>query len=519
MHTQCNEKDILYKIILLLVNLIFNQTMRLPYYFGGTDMMFHTSIINGIINFHHIISPTMNGYQYYKYFPLYHIFIAIGQILINMSLRSNFFIVTGLSFLSSVYFIYLLSYRITLNKRSSLLITLMYSISYETIFAGTSVVPQIMSDILFYVLLFLLISKKSKDIRYNILSIGLILTFVYLHQVSLVQETIIILALIIIEWLIYLENRTISYYFPILFVVCFLGYWIYTAGPFFDNIITTIKSTTNAVNVPVMSQYIAIYKIYLYNLDSSILVFFILIGIIALLIKGYKNRNNVLMVQCAIISFLALPFILPGPATYLTSLLLSYRFPFLLSIFLKTAAGVGIITILCLKVNNKILRIAQHSIVIIVIFIYILVSTLKIADSTDLYLSNLFPPTDRIYFLNSEIAGLDFCIDKLNENIFTDYCSYRYLSANNYQNVFPNIMSYNALDSAKDNYFLFRQESLNERGQIEFITGIQGFMGVSVEYTKDDLDKINLYNNLSNNNFIYSNGTTDLFDIIKSRLY
>jgi hypothetical protein len=44
-------------------------------------------------------------------------------------------------------------------------------------------------------------------------------------------------------------------------------------------------------------------------------------------------------------------------------------------------------------------------------------------------------------------------------------------------------------------------------------------MGVSVEYTKDDLDKINLYNNLSNNNFIYSNGTTDLFDIIKSRLY
>lgn len=509
--TNSGEINVLSKIILLLANLIFSQTLRLPYYFGATDLIFHINYVNSIVVFHHV-TFLMGEYQY---FPLYHILIACYQIVTNMYLRTSFFILTGLIFLSTIYFIYLLSYKITLNTRQSLLATFLYSVSYETIYAGMYMVTRVMSFVFFLVLLYLLIANQSKNLRYFILAIGLILPFIYLHQVSLLQETIIIYALIIIEWFIYLRSKTISYLFPLLFSICFFGYWIYTAGPFFNSVLRSMKSTTDVVNIPNVQNY-AIYKYFNLNLDLSILAFFIIIGIIALLIKGYKNEKNVLIVQCAIISLLSLPLILPGPASFLSSLLLTYRIPLMLSPFTIVAVSDGIITLLFFKDHNKYFNIAKYTLTITIIFIFILTSILKIANANDLYLNNIFPPSDRTYYLESEIVSFDFCINKLTKTnkIFTDYESARYISSKGYENVLPDIISFENLDNTKENFFLFRKNHLNERGQLTYFAGETGYMGISEVYTNNDLEKIDLYKKLANSNLIYTNDSVELYDIV-----
>lgn len=503
--TETGEVKIISKIILLMGNIIYCQTLRLPLYFGSTDLLDHMSYVNSIVVLHHV-TMAMGPYQF---FPLYHIFFACSQFITYLNLKTNLFIVSCLIFISTIYFIYLLSYKITLDKRHSLLATFIYSISYETLYAGMYMVTRDMSFVFFLIMLYLILANKIKSKEY--LAIGLIVPLVFVHQVSLAQDVIIICTLLFIEWLIYSKTTTINYLFPLLFVVCFLSYWVYTAGLFLDSILQTIKSTTNVVNIPTIVN-VALYKFYINNLDSSILVLFIIIGIIVMLIKGYKN-NNVLIVLCAVISFLSLPFILPGPAAFFMSLLLSYRIPLMLSPFTIIAVSQGIILILLLKNKKMFLKIIQHSLIIMILSIYILVVQLKIANGNDLYLKNIFPPSDRTYFLSSEINGLDFCVSNLDGTLFTDYESSRYIDAKSYKNVLPNIITYNSLNNSRDSYFFLRADHLNERGQITFIRGSEGFMGVTAEYSANDLENDGMNEIMNNNNLIYENNSVELFDI------
>lgn len=89
--------SILFKIILLAANIIFGQTLKLPFYFGGTDILPHLHWIETLLANQHV-TPELGSYQY---FPLYHIFNAIGQLLTNLDLQTAYFAIIGLSFLST----------------------------------------------------------------------------------------------------------------------------------------------------------------------------------------------------------------------------------------------------------------------------------------------------------------------------------------------------------------------------------------------------------------------------------
>ena len=209
----------------------------------------------------------------YQYFPLYHIFNAIGQLLTNLDLQTAYFAIIGLSFLSSIFFVYLITYKVTNCPVKSLVTALVYSLSSEALFAGMSMVTRVMSYVIFLVMFYLLISKKQDNLRKNILALSLIIPLVFMHQITLVQEVIILGVFFLMELLIYHRNKLFGIVFPIIFTVSFIAYWIYVAGPFFDGVLNTIISTTEAAVIPETLPDSPIYKTFTGNLEATIFAF------------------------------------------------------------------------------------------------------------------------------------------------------------------------------------------------------------------------------------------------------
>jgi hypothetical protein len=377
--------SILFKIILLSANIIFGQTLKLPLYFGGTDILPHLHWIETLIAKQHV-TPELGSYQY---FPIYHIFNAIGQMITNIDLQSAYFIFIGLSFLSSIYFVYLITYKVTNSFTKSLAATLIYSLSSEALSAGMSMVPRVMSYAIFLVMFYLLITKKQGDLRKNIIALSLIISLVFMHQITLVQEVIIMGVFLILEVIIYHRNKLFGIVFPIIFAVCFISYWIYVAGPFFDGVLQTLISTTDIVVVPesLPGPYVPIYKTIIGNLESFVFAFFAIIGIILLLEKGLKqNKKGQLCVLFALFSFLSMPLFFPGPAALLQNILMSYRIPLMVIPFITVSTVEGIFYFLKRVQTTQITphRITLLSFVVLTVFIFTLSTNIKLGTQTDL---------------------------------------------------------------------------------------------------------------------------------------
>jgi len=501
--------SILFKITLLAANLIFGQTLKLPLYYGCTDILPHLRYIESLLSKQHITA----GLGSYQYFPFYHIFNAIGQLLTNLDLHVAYFIFISLAFLTSICFIYLITYKVSDSLTISLATSLIYSMSSETLYSGMNMVTRVMSCVIFLTIFYLLISKKSGDIRKNLISILLIISLVFLHQVTLVHEVIILFVFIILELIIYHSNKLISFVFPLLFAVSFISYWIYIAGPFFDNIIKTVFSTSE-VAVVSSSIPIPIYKTIFGNLETSIIAFFSIFGIIILLIKGLEQKERgKLGVLFALFSFLAMPLFFPGPASFFEPLLLSSRISELILPFFIVPIVEGILFFLK-RSDTKTQNIRRMSFIFITVFTFTLTTTLTLGNSTDLNLNKFLETSGRKYFKQSELSSFNFCSKKIKEaTIYTDLPAKRYLD------YFTQLNSSSSNDPLKNpstavnNYFLLRNDLLIEKGELTFIEGKAGFMSVQKKYTSKDFCEKRISGYLGKQNKIFENNTGSLYNL------
>jgi hypothetical protein len=510
--TDNNESpvSVLSKIILLFINIVFGQTLKLPFYFGYTDILPHMHFVETILVNQHVTSQ-MGDYQY---FPLYHIFIVMNKLVQNNDLKSSYFLSTGIAFLPSIIFMYLIAYKVTNEVKKSLTTTLFFSVSTEIIFAGTYMVTRVMSFVIFLLILYLLLPGGVNKQKTRAVAIFLIPPLVFMHQVSLVQEVIILLVFILIELLLYREVKILSWVFPIIFMISFISYWIYVAGPFFEGVIKTIASTSEIVVTPISQNIEPIYKTLFAHLDASIIAFFSIIGIVILLWKGIVEKDKSrLGVLIAIFSFLAMPFFFPGPAAFLTSLLLSYRIPLTVLPFITISVIEGIFLFLHSS-KNKLVNNAKISFLFSIFIIYALSTNLILANTTDLNLNKMLPQTNRTYFIESELSSFKFCIDKTsrNNNIYTDYETSRYLSSYAARKSSSSLESIENPLKIKNGYFLIRSNHLAERNQLIFTIGISGFMPKTIAiYKKDFNQKLTTFDI---QNKVYENGGALVYQFI-----
>ena len=488
--------SILIKIILLAANIIFGHTLKTPLYFGSTDVLPHLHWIETLLVNQHV-THELDSYQY---FPLYHIFNAIGQLITNLNLQNAYFVMIGLSFLSSVFFIFLITLKVTNNLNISLVTTLIYSINTEALFAGMNMVTRVMSYIIFLIMFYLLIAKENRDIRKSLLTLSLIVTLVFLHQITLLQEVIILTIFFLLEFFIYHRNRLFNILIPMIFSVSFISYWIYVAGPFFRGILNIIASTTDTTIVPEDVKIVPIYKILLSNAEFSIFAFFAIIGINLLLIKGLEQKEKgKLGVLFALFSFFSMPLFFPGPADYFNHILLSYRIPLMILPFIIIPVVEGIFFFLK-TVRNRSSTIPRLAFIFTAVFILALIPNLYLA--TDLNLEKLFKSSERRYFTKSELYSFDFCMNKTNQSvpIYTDVKSTRYLK--DYAARKNTSYSSDAIDNLiklNNSYFLFRKNHFEERNSLTLISGSTGFAYKYKIYTKDDFYNLDINKKLENN--------------------
>jgi hypothetical protein len=495
---------ILIQIAFLATNLIFGQTLKLPLYFAGGDVLHHMGWINSIIESGHVTSA-MAGYQF---FPLFHIFGASGVLVTGMQFQTSYFVLNGLSFVIFIPIVYLLVKQVTKDTRLALLATLIYCLSREVIFNGMYMNTREMAFLFYLLVLYLLIQRNW---RLRIIAVSLILPFVLLHQTTLVYVTGILVLIMIIEFILYGRSQYIGYNFPMLFTIAYVGYWLYLCYPFFLDVINMISSS-EVVAVPVVAQVIGepIFSTLAKSADYSILFFFALVGIVSQL---YQDDEGTTMSHVfALFAFVTLPFFIPDIVYMLSPMFLAYRLPLLISPFIALAMAAGVLA-LTPRLNIKRQRLKSTALfgpILLLTLLYSFFSMFLLGGQTDQDWSALGEMGPRRYFTQAELTSFSF----LTENkgyipIYTDSHSSYYLEGCLSTQANGTVDTLDA-EMVREGYMLFRKEEFELRGILLFQpTDVAAIYADPHEYRTGDIPDLETTWQVENK--IFNNGAVQIY--------
>lgn len=472
---------ILTQIIVLSLNLTMGQTLKLPLFFGHTDVFGHMYNIESIGEEAHITSA-MGDYQY---FPLFHVFHHIGMSITGLELETSFFLVGGLSFAVSILVLYVLVGQLTRNAQLPLIAALMYAIGGEAIFGGMYMITRTMAFILCLLALYLLVrGRRHLKIRaLAILAMALIVPLTLTHHTTLLQFTFILLLFVMIELVLYRRSRHIGYVYPMLFTCAYLMYWIYVAG-FFDFALSTIISTTEGapVGIPTEGSGQSIPVTLIRNVDSAIIAFFAVIGIVSVLLQRREVRGP----AHTFILFSLIAFVLSvGDISAFTAHeTYTYRLTLLLSPFAALAAATGIV-VFVRRLNTSKNRTGAWAMGISALALVILFSffsVIVVGTRTDVDNSLLTGNLNRQYFTQAELDSLSFISERGSSPVYSDYATDRYLDNYVRAPVVHSTAEVSNIESIEEGYFLFREGEYRSRGQLDFFVNEYSEEGDTVEF-------------------------------------
>lgn len=480
--TQVNRRGIiLTQIVLLALNLIFGQTLKLPLYFGGGDVLFHMGWISSVIESGHVTSAMGN----YQFFPLFHIFGTSGVLVTGMPLQTSYFVFNGLSFIIFLPVVYLIVKQVTKDARLALLATLLYSLTREIAFSGMYMNTKEMA-FLFYLLVLYLLIQRNWQLR--IIAVGLIAPLVLLHQTTLVYLSGIFVLIMVIEFILFGRSKHVGYVYPVLFTVAYVGYWFFLCYPFAYDMITLLSSS-EVVAVPIVALVIGepLVNTLAKYADYSILFFFALFGIVSQLRQD--GRGTTLVHAFALLAFVALPLFIPSMAAVFSPLFFFHRLPLLISPVIALAMAAGVLALMPrLDINRQRLKSATLlGLILLLTLFYSFSSVFLLGGQTDQNLEELGATEPRRYFTQAELTALSF-LDQYKGDIpiYTDshssYCLEGYLKIQANGTV-------ETLDTKmiKEGYMLFRKEEFELRGILLFeFTGVGGVFVSPYEYKTGD---------------------------------
>jgi hypothetical protein len=470
--TGFNSRLILLQIILCMLNLIYSVTFKYPLYFGGTDILAHIFMSQVTYISGHIIPEELSiGYAN---FPLFHILISQTSYLLGLDIKTSYFLISAPIFALSVFFVYLFFLGTIENVKLSLLIVILYSNLSVVVYYGMYVITRTLAFIGFVMLLYIISKNKNgtknkTTFRY----IGILFTIfiVLVHQVSSPQILFIILLLLLSEKFIWhftnLKEKYWSSTYVLLFVVIFLGYWIYLAYSFTDMVLTTTFDSVTSDSIHMERSVVSGNEwIFLYsNIDVLVLTFFILIGTGVTLWRYSNNYSSVF----ALAALLFLPLYLPNPLQTLwqTMTLLQFnRFMLLASPFIAFSMASGVFFLYNFLRIKQIKSLYSSLLIVILLMIFIIP---PLAYNNPEVSSN----TDRKYFTSEELEGLSYVIKYIpnDSNLYSDYYIKRYFCQKEFNDSdelgFPyyNAQTIRSIDAINPKgYFILNNKAFFERG-------------------------------------------------------
>lgn len=457
---------ILAQIVFLLLNVILGQGLKLPLYFGGTDILAHLRLVNLVVESGHV-TPDLGLYQN---FPLFHIFNASGMLITGIELKTSYFLLSGLAFATVIPLVYLVVSQLTEDSRIPLTAALLYSASQVSMFGGLYIVTRTLAFILSLLVFYLLIRGRN-NLQLRIIAVLLTIPLVLMHQTTLVHFSIILAAFIIIELVLYHRSQFISHTYFILFNFVYIAYWVYIAKTFFTTVIKMLESMAEAgaINLPTRPPLETLGMSWAHYADYIILLFFALLGILILL---HETRHRVdLGYIAALFSLAAIPLFLPLIRTELFGpMFMLYRLDLFLGVFLAFVMAKGLLLLVDrLSINRQRLKqMAMIGISLIVVILFSFSSLTIAGNSTDLDVGEVIGKENRLYYTQSELVSFSFIADYKDKTpIYTDYQSWAYFLK--YLGISMPRGEEFLLGEAEEGYFLFRKQEFESREQLSFL--------------------------------------------------
>lgn len=474
---------ILIEIVGLIMNMAYSVVLKYPLYFGFTDTLYLIGISKVTLLSGHVIPPDLE--ISYANFPLYHIYLTEVAVLLGLDLQTVLYIVMIIPYAILIFFIFKLFYLISNNQQLSLLVCLIYAALSDVIYSGTSIQTRVMAYIGFIILLYLIFkeanSNKSK-LSYRILFFLLLAYVILVHQVSILEIIPLLLALFIIEWIIN-DKRIIRLDILATIFIMTFSYWIYGAFDFFHIVFSRLDffSSESLLMIKPSVQIGNEWDFIFLNLDTAILVFFVLSGIGYLL---YTERKKYIGI-CALFGMVMLPFFVPNPLQLLWSSMILFRadrMVLLLAPFFAFLMAGGIYVHVNLLEKHNVSKKVCCGIILLIIFSFTLLSmTLTNAsDSNDIFWLN-----SKNYFDQGEISGLSYISNyiPLGSTLTSDYHINRYFGiyrrfSKSDEINFPYYkitnLDYSGDTIAGGGYLIIREKELKNKGLL-FASQIPGY--------------------------------------------
>lgn len=481
------NKIILAQIILLSLNVIFGQTLKLPLFWGDIDSIAHLRWIELGTNYGYI-PPEMGPYSQ---FPFMHVYYTIGTVVSGMDPKISSFILQGLSFAMSIGLVYLLVGLLTKSPQIPLFSALIYSINRDVLLDAMPLLPRTMAFFFCLLVLYLLLKGKN-NIQLTIMAVFLIIPLNLTHNVTLAYMTCIMVGIIVIDLFLHRRVTYIRYTYVMLFTVVYIAYWMFIATHHFTTIALILFQTNLPVAIPSQTSVIRAYAepaFYVYLIkysDYIVLVFLAILGIISQLSLGKKG--NKLGNIFALFSLPALFFYLPSPAAFLYLLLLTSRLALVLSPFIVFVAARGLSLFFNQQWSLNAQRwkkIALPALGFFAIIVYTFFSVTILASWTDFNLTKLEGSKNRHYFTQAEINTFSFMGEHIGKApVYSDYLSTYYLKRwVGIMNVRNNIFAVGSTETGEEYFFLLREEELRSKGVLLFTSPPEkGFMGTLYHY-------------------------------------
>ena len=426
---------ILLEIVLLSLNMIFGVTLKYLLYFGGTDILGHLFFAEVTYLSGHVIPSDLD--LSYTYFPLFHIFISEAAQVTGLTLSKVYFVVTGLSYTIIIPILYTMFEKILKNKRLSLFICLLYATTSIVIYYGPYMVTRVMAFVGFVMLLYLFYSREHYRGRGHSMSYSVILTLVALfltlvHQVSFPQILALLLLLLFFEY--FTGVRACLKIRELLLIsVLFMGYWLYAAWSFTEEVIKShtapkyfeevvIKSSIQPENVAYFLQN---------NIDVAIFLFFALIGIGVVL--KYQKKSYV--ATLALFSLTSLALYVPNPIQTMWQTMTLFRFDrfmLLLSPFMAFIMGYGVYVTLRYPFKKKSNTYLTLIVTLALIGIFTLSSATNSLNAPDC--ADLRQEESTRFFQETDLMIFDFVENYVPNGgaIYSDYFVASYFSPRDY---------------------------------------------------------------------------------------
>jgi hypothetical protein len=509
---------IVLEILFLSLSLIWGVSLKYPLYFGDTDSLIHLRYIDIILTTGHIQNHDVT----YLYYPLYHIFNAVGIEITGLSISTALFLFMGITWQAGILFSYLIFRSLTGSSKIAAIACLLLASSSQIIFYGSYSIARSLSFVFFLGWLFLVISKPEKNVWYLILSFIVMAAMILTHHVNV----ILIIPLLLLVYLCQIfynrfrRNKPFEPLYIYLFAVCVIGYLIWFA-PELSN--TTLISTIRAIlgsDMSIMGDITAGYgpSVIIGIIYYSFVLLLCLLGL--RIIFGFVNpgHNSRIAGAFALAGFFMLIVYLPGPLDLLSvsGLLMTSRFNLIVSPFIALLMAYGIYFLLK---NNVTGNSYSSSVLVLPVFtagfvaIMTFFSTVSTGNAQDY---DNFPHTSTIdtpYFTHQELKSFTFLRDQGN-NTLTLYSDYQ-TRRNDYilgDFATRRIIQDGDISYIHNGYLVLRSAELERKHALTFSP--DGFGATSYRYKIDPLNpENNIIATTAAKNRVYSNGNVQVFAI------